>query len=185
MTWAISEGVEINGVAPAGFIETRCPDSSMFTVNRIPPSFANKSTDGILIYGLIAAFLRTVESVQLRVEVIIAGRIGSRMHGRTSWLSSWWEVYFFYWLIVDTKRGLYLEPLEDRSDVIDQISPVDDTFNSTGNDKSSEQPSVMVLWSRFPGAVLPEARSSSVYKRCRFYRARRRDMHHLSEYARM
>jgi hypothetical protein len=45
----------------------------MFTVNRIPPSFANKSTDGILIYGLIAAFLRTVESVQLRVEVIIAG----------------------------------------------------------------------------------------------------------------
>ena len=45
----------------------------MFTVNRIPPSFANKSTDGILIYGLIAAFLRTVESIQLRVEVITAG----------------------------------------------------------------------------------------------------------------
>jgi hypothetical protein len=39
-------------------------------------------------------------------------------------------VYFFYWLIVDTRRGLYLEPLEDRSDVIDQISPVDDTVRN-------------------------------------------------------
>ena len=42
---------------------------------------------------------------------------------------------FFYWLIVDARRGFYLrpgeEPLEDRSDAIDQVNRVDDAVRNT------------------------------------------------------
>jgi hypothetical protein len=74
MTWAISQGVEINGVAPARFpgrglgmiadrtvnkgeIMVAVPLTAMFTVDCIPPSFVNKFTNGISMHGLIAAFL--------------------------------------------------------------------------------------------------------------------------------
>jgi hypothetical protein len=53
---------------------------------------------------------RSIEIPSLRENMI-----GSSMHGRT----------------LDTRRGFYLrpgeEPLEDRSDAIDQVNRVDDT----------------------------------------------------------
>ncbi|KAJ9352244.1 hypothetical protein DTO027B9_5945 [Paecilomyces variotii] len=72
--WVISQGVKINGVAPArfpgrglGMIATRdieegeimvqVPLKAMYTIDSIPPSFVNKFLDGISVHGLLAAFL--------------------------------------------------------------------------------------------------------------------------------
>ncbi|GES65398.1 ribosomal N-lysine methyltransferase [Aspergillus terreus] len=81
--WALSQGIEVNGVSPArfpgrglGMIATRnieedeaiviVPLKAMLTIERVPASFTSRFPAGTAVHAIVAAFLTNGDAADLR-----------------------------------------------------------------------------------------------------------------------